>query len=187
MAQTWRVTGYRSSSGRAASGRPPLDSAAAERLALFYVGRYATTRARLRDYLHRKLRERGAGAPPPDVDAIVSRMAALGYVDDASFAAARAAGLQRRGYGARRIGQALRGAGIDEEDAAAAQDGISEGGWDAAIAFARRRRIGPFAAAPADPDQRRRALGALMRAGHSLADARRIVSAPPGTIPERDG
>lgn len=187
MAQTWRVTGYRSTSGRGGGAKPPLDSAAAERLALFYVGRYATTRAKLRAYLGRKLQERGAGTPPPDLDAVVARIADLGYVDDASFAVRRAAGLQRRGYGARRIAQALRGAGIADDDAAAAQDEIADGGWDAAIAFARRKRIGPFATRPADPDQRRKALGALMRAGHSMADARRIVGAEPGIIPERDG
>ena len=49
--------------------------------------------------------------------ALVERMAALGYVDDRAFAAARAAALGRRGYGERRVGEALRAAGIDEEDA----------------------------------------------------------------------
>jgi regulatory protein len=38
---------------------PPLDQAALQELALRYVGKYATTRAKLRAYLGRKLRERG--------------------------------------------------------------------------------------------------------------------------------
>ena len=39
--------------------RPPLDQEGLERLALFYAGRYATTRAKLRTYLKRKVAERG--------------------------------------------------------------------------------------------------------------------------------
>ena len=76
------------------SARPPtpLDPARLERLALRYVERFATTRAKLRRYLERKLRERGWGADAaPDTAALVERMAALGYVDDAAFAEARVA------------------------------------------------------------------------------------------------
>ena len=77
-------------------------------------------------------------------------MAALGYVDDRAFAAARAAALGRRGYGERRVGEALRAAGIDEEDGAEARQAARDGAWTAALRFAERRRIGPFAAAEAD-------------------------------------
>jgi len=44
--------------GRRRGERPPLDAEGLERLGLFYAGRYATTRAKLADYLRRKLRER---------------------------------------------------------------------------------------------------------------------------------
>ena len=101
--------------------RPPLDAEALERLALFYAGRYATTRARLAAYLRRKVKERGwEGAGPPPVERLVERFAELGYVDDRGFASARAASLLRRGYGERRVAEALRGAGIAEDDAAEA-------------------------------------------------------------------
>src|SRR5687768_12328257 len=108
----------RTSSGRSPRRpRPPLDQDGLERLALHYVGRYATTRARVRDYLNRKLRERGwSGETAPAVDRVVERIATLGYVDDAAFASARAAAMQRRGYGGRRIAQALAVAGIGEDD-----------------------------------------------------------------------
>ena len=103
--------------------KPPLDAEALEQAALSYAGRYATTRARLAAYLARKLRERGwSGAGEPPIGRLVERMAALGYVDDRAFASARAAALTRRGYGARRVGAALRGAGIGEEDAADARE-----------------------------------------------------------------
>ena len=72
--------------------KPPLDKAGLEQTALFYAGRYATSRARLKAYLLRKLRERGwDGAEPPPLEALVERLAGLGYVDDRAFAAARAA------------------------------------------------------------------------------------------------
>jgi regulatory protein len=165
----------------------PLDGEALERAALSYAGRYATTRARLAAYLERKLRERGwSGAGDPPVGRLVERMAQLGYVDDRAFASARAAALSRRGYGARRIGAALRGAGIADEDAADAREIASEAEWDAALRFARRRGIGPFAEAAGDRAAREKALAAMLRAGHPLQIARRFVAARPGEIPEAD-
>lgn len=167
--------------------KAPLDGAGLERAALFYAGRYATTRARLRDYLRRKLRERGwAEAGEPPVDALVGRMAEMGYVDDRAFAAARGAALGRRGYGARRVDGALRAAGIGEEDGAAARQAAEDDAWTAALRFAERRRIGPFATAPGDRAAREKALGAMVRAGHSTGVARRIVDARPGEIPGAD-
>ena len=93
--------------------KPPLGAETLEQAALFYAGRYATTRAKLAAYLLRKVRERGWSEPgPPPIEALVERMAALGYVDDRAFANARAGALTRRGYGLRRVGQALRAAGL---------------------------------------------------------------------------
>src|SRR6476469_10598451 len=129
--------------------RPPLDAEGLERLGLFYAGRYGTTRAKLADYLRRKLRERGwadPGAPP--VEALVERFARLGYVDDAAFAHAKTGALLRRGYGTRRVTQALKAAGIEEEDLAPAREEAESGALDAALRFARRRRIGPYAQVP---------------------------------------
>lgn len=160
-----------------------------ERLALHYLGRYATTRAKLATYLNRKLDERGwAGDGPPPVTAIVARMAELGYVDDLAFAEMRSASLGRRGYGVRHQADALRAAGVEEADRSAVfagrEDDAEAGDHAAALAFARRKRIGPFAAAPADPDARRKALAAMMRAGHGYDIARRFVDAAPGEVPD---
>jgi regulatory protein len=163
----------------------PLDAALMERLALTYVGRYATTRAKLRTYLDRKLKERGwsgEGAPSAFVDALVERCSALRYVDDRAFAASRTASLSRRGYGARRVGEALRAAGIDEADAAPARETADATAWETAIAFARRRRIGAFAAEEADRDGRRKSLAAMLRAGHPYHIARRLADAAPGEM-----
>lgn len=167
--------------------RPPLDAEALERAALFYAGRYATTRARLAAYLLRKLRERGwAGQGEPPVERLAERMAALGYVDDRAFASARAASLSRRGYGPRRVDAALRAAGIAEADMDDAREIASAEAWAAALRFAERRRLGPFAPAPCERPAREKAFAAMLRAGHPAAIARKILAAPPGQIPEAD-
>ena len=174
-------------SGRRNNPRPPLDEESLERLALFYTGRYATTRAKLKAYLARKVNERGwGGAAPPDLHVLAERFQALGYVDDRAFAEARAASLQRRGYGERRVEQALYAAGIGEEDGAEARERVRGGAWEAALRFAERKRIGPFAAEPADRDRREKAFASMVRAGHPMELARRLVNAAPGHIPDSD-
>lgn len=183
MAQSWR-SGPR---GRSASAARPVDTPALERIALRYVERYATTRAKLAAYLVRKVRERGwAEETPPAIESLVERFAGLGYVDDAAFAGARAASLTRRGYGLRRVSASLRAAGIDSADSGDAEAAAREGAWQAALTFARRRKIGPFSSAVPDRAGREKAIGAMLRAGHDIGVARKIVMLEPGSVPESD-
>ncbi|WP_294058453.1 regulatory protein RecX [Sphingomonas sp.] len=151
-------------------------------MALRYVERFATTRARLAAYLARKVRERGwaEGTPPADPAAIAERLAGLGYVDDRAFAEARAASMGRRGLGARRVAQALRFAGIEEEDAEAVSPIVEGDTLASALAFARRRRIGPYAREAPDPRMRERQVAAMVRAGHAPSIAWRIARMSPG-------
>lgn len=58
-----------------------------------------------------------------------------------------------------------------------ARETASDQALNAAMAFARRKRIGPFASDPADPDRRRKQLQAFIRAGHDFALARALVFA----------
>ena len=146
---------------------PPYDAATLERAALDYAARYATTRARLAAYLRRKLRERGwTEEEPAPVERLVNRFAERGYVDDPGFAAARTESLLRRGYGARRIGDALRMAGIDADTAGALRGRIDAAAEQSAMAYARRKGIGPFAHRTPDPAEKRRWIAAMARAGH---------------------
>lgn len=165
---------------------PPLDAAALERLALRYVERFATSRGKLAQYLARKIRERGWDGPPADPQAMAQRMADAGYVDDRGFAEMKGAALARRGYGARRVAETLRAAGVTAEDGAAAVAEARAAALDSALKLARRKRIGPFATAPAEPRERERHLAALLRAGHDSATARRVVACAPGEIPDPD-
>ena len=166
--------------------RPPLDKDRLNELALFYVGRYATTRAKLKSYLARKVRERGFEGPGPEIERLVQRFAETGLVDDASFALSKARSLSERGYGRRRVQAALHAAGIEEEDAGPARELTEEQAVDAAVKFARRKRIGPFASEPPDPKARERALGAMVRAGHSFDLARALVNSSPGSKVDLD-
>ena len=168
--------------------RKPLDSQRLEDLALHYVGRFATSRAKLAAYLNRKIRERGwEGEGAADVAALVQRYADRGYVDDAAFAAMKGRDLTARGYGPRRVGQALYAAGIDEGDRAEALDAAETEKVSAALRFARRRRMGPYALQRIDdPADRQRALAAFARAGHDFTLAARIVDMDPGVEVDPD-
>ena len=161
--------------------RPPLDGEALKALALAYVGRFATTRARLRSYLTRKVRERGWTGPPADYEDIAQRLAALGYVDDAAYALSKSRSLAGRGYGPRRLDQSLRAAGVEEADAAPAREQARADAVESALQFARRRRLGPFASEVGDRKSRDRALAAMIRAGHDFGLARAIVDQEPGS------
>ena len=159
----------------------PLDRDALDRLALRYVERFATTRARLGAYLARKIRERGWEGPPVDPQTVAERLAGLGYIDDHAFAEARVRSMTRRGLGARRIAATFRADGIASEDAAALEPEISAGALEAALALARRRRIGPFGERQLDRAGRERQLAQMIRGGHDLTLARRIVAMAPGS------
>ena len=167
--------------------RPPLTPGALNELALSYVGRFATTRAKLCQYLTRKIRERGwDGERPPDLQSVADQFARRGYIDDAAYAVAKSQALTGRGYGARRVDQSLRSAGVEESDAAAAREIARDGSLASALRFAQRRRIGPYATEQSDPKGRERALAAMVRAGHDFATARAIVDMPPGDPADPD-
>lgn len=159
----------------------PLDEARLNELALTYVARYATSRAKLCAYLARKLRERGwAGERPADIDAVADRLVELRYIDDAAYATMKAGVLLRRGYGKRRLSDVYYRDGIADEDRAEADQLADDGRWDAALTFARKKRIGAYAITPLGPDQQRRAFAAFLRAGHDMQMARILIALEPG-------
>ena len=164
----------------ARKSRPPLDEDSLRQLALAYVGRFATSRAKLSAYLGRKLRERGwSEQGSPDIDGLVERFSAKGYVDDPAYALSRSRALTARGYGSARVRQNLRAAGIEEEDSAAAHELADGEAVTAAIRFARRRRLGPFASSKSEGKEREKGIAAMIRAGHSFDLARRIIDLQP--------
>ncbi|MGE0667780.1 MAG: RecX family transcriptional regulator [Sphingomonadales bacterium] len=117
------------------------------------------------------------------IDAIAERFLALGLLDDEAYARARAATLRRRGKPGRVIRQALAAKGIAHAtaaDAVATLPGDADDpDLEAAVAFARRKRLGPYGAAGAGEERRRKELAAFARAGFSYGVARRVLDGEP--------
>jgi len=161
-----------------------------ENAALHYLGRFASSSANLRRVLLRKVARsvRAHGTDPAEgaglVEAIIARYLQSGLLDDAAYAAQKAANLRRRGSSRYGIRGKLAVKGIDAEviDATLARldDGEGSGDLAAACALVRRRRLGPYRPPRAQAAHRRKDLAALARAGFSLDVARRVLAAADG-------
>lgn len=173
---------------KAKPGATQLNENSLKELALRYVGTYAATRAKLRAYLERKVGERGwNGSEEPDLTLIIDRFAELGYVDDAAYAVSKSRSMSARGYGKRRLRDKLRSDGVDGDDRIEADAHADDVAVETALRFAKRRRIGPFAAFDGDLRQREKWIAAMVRAGHEFALARAIAMLPPGSEIDFDG
>ena len=168
--------------------------AALHEAAVAYLARYSATRATLARVLNRRI-DRWARATDSSeaaaqaavakraVPDVVARLAAAGAVDDASFAQARSRSLTRAGHSRRATAAHLAARGVPAEIVSAALPDDSGAELAAAVAFTRRRRIGPFRS-PAEgtddaaQDRRHRELGALARAGFSHAIAQQALGMP---------
>lgn len=164
---------------RSARRPRPLDPSSLQALAIRYVGRYATTRAKLADYLRRKITERGwTDDSSPPLAAIVERCVDAGYVDDQAFAEAKSRTLARRGYGYRRVESSLRQSGIARNITESLRPD-ADSAFESAKSYARKKRIGMFCSAPVDQLAARRHFAAMIRAGHSVELARYFVNSVP--------
>lgn len=101
---------------------------------------------------------------------VAAVLVAEGMIDDRAFAETRARRLTRAGRSAAVIGAHLAARGVATEDRPAAPDAEQE--LAAALAYARRRRLGPFGEDASGP----KALGAMARAGFSQSVARRALA-----------
>lgn len=184
QARLWHKHGMVSRASRSDRSRKPLGAARLDELALAYVARFATSRAKLTRYLTRKVRESewtDDGDAMAACEAVADRMERLQFLDDKQYAAMRAGAMTRRGLGVRRVKAQLFVDGIAPDDSGDAIAEAEDKAMASAIGFARRRRLGPFSMrAAGDPKERERQVAAFARAGHSLALARRILAVPPG-------
>jgi regulatory protein len=161
-----------------------------ERIALHYLERFSASAEGVRQILRRRV-DRAARVHETDreqadawVREVVDTLVRAGLVDDRLFAEGKARSLFRKGEPPARIRQALASKGVDGAtiDAALAETlEVSENPeLDAARAYCKRRRLGPFRR---DPDGRaeafRKDLGALARRGFSSAIAHRVLNEDP--------
>jgi regulatory protein len=159
------------------------------RRALYYLERFAASRTRLRLVLRRRaLRDAAALDLPPEpvaeaIEALLDDLERLGLLDDRAFADARARSLAAKGRPPRRIAQELAAKGVGPALVEAALERLAEEQGAspaelelaAAIAFARRRRLGPFAPAGDAVMPQGKALAAFARAGFTLQVSRRVL------------
>jgi regulatory protein len=172
-----------------AEQRPPpkLTASYLENAALHYLERFASSTVNLRRVMMRKIDRSLAhwGGERDEASAMLAaaleKLAGLGYLDDTAYARAKAAGLHRRGKACRVIRAALAAKGVDSDDTdAALADLIEDTGTPdltAAIALARRRRLGPFRLPEAREAHRVKDMAVLGRAGFDYDTARRVVNA----------
>jgi regulatory protein len=170
-------------------GRLPRQATAAhlENAALHYLERFSSSSANLRRVLLRKVARsaRVHGTDPAEgaglVEAIIARYLQSGLLDDAAYAAQKAASLRRRGTSLYGLRGKLAVKGVDAELIGATLERLDaegrSGDLAAACALVRRRRLGPYRPQGAQAEHRRKDLAALARAGFSLDIARRVLAA----------
>ena len=161
-----------------------------ENAATSYLERYPSTAEGLRRVLNRRVRKAEITEAPivvnvqQVIDGIVARFVQAGAIDDQAFAQTKARALHRRGASTRLTLQKLRTAGIDGDTLARAMAGLDreldtdprQREWQAAVALARRRRLGPFRQKERR-DHRARDLAAMARGGFAYELARKVIDA----------
>jgi len=169
--------------------RPPpkITASYLENAALHYLERFSSSKANLRRVLLRKVERSLAvhGGERADaallVDAVIVKLAGFGYVDDGAYAETKVRSLHRRGGSLRTIRATLAAKGVEAAAAQAALATLAEASRDpdraAAIALARRRRLGPFRAEDQRAAFRLKDLAALGRAGFGWEICRAVIDA----------
>ena len=164
-------------------------------VALHYLGRYAASEASLRRVLTNRLRRVTMQNPEfasdvgrqkqlySAIETIIAAHTKTGVLDDAAFSETKVNSLRRQGRSRRGIEQKLKIKGIAQEKITAALELHNDGAdpqeveLKAALALARRRKLGPFRKTAADPDLTRKEFATLARAGFSSDIARRVLKA----------
>lgn len=151
-----------------------------------YLDRHASSVARFRLFLLRRARRELDPGEPLDqvrawIDDIAEELCRLGLLDDTRYARREAVRGVSLGRTPRRIRVGLRAKGVAQSIATAVAPNDSDAEWTAAVAIARRRRIGPYRETTRDRGTDTRDLGVLARAGIPFGIAQRLIKlqAPP--------
>lgn len=165
----------RKRSARVERGPRPVTATYLRNAALAYLRQRAASRAMLRQTLTRRARRRlQVKSLEPEttaaIESMIEALAADKFVDDATFARSRRTTLQAKGLPRRRIALGLKLKGIEAETIEAT---LSDGVDDIAQGrrYAERRRLGPWSLKAVTPDQRRKDLATMIRAGFSYTVA----------------
>ena len=158
--------------------------------AIDYLGRYASSRHKLGQILQRFANRKLPDYDAEDIDAAIQQTidqcSQLGYLDDWQFAVTVARSQRRLGRSQavirRRLRQHALGDDIIAHALVEADENSANGDLQAAIRFAQRRRLGPFAQRHSahhqrlDPHQwKKRDLDAMARAGFSIVISQKVL------------
>ena len=170
-----------------------MSAARLERLAVGYLQRFPASVARFRLAMQRKL-DRVRDAQPDDAASFPQWLASaearclnLGLLDDEAYGRGVVRTLHRRGLAIRNIRQRLRQKGLDGETIDRAvetllEDGDGDPDFTAAVTFAQRKRLGPFAPPELRRERYRRHLAAMARRGFSFGLASRVLEGEAGEL-----
>lgn len=168
----------------------PITAKYLQNAATFYLERYPSTAEGLRRVLNRRVRKAEMAEAPiienvkQTIDAIVAKFVEAGVIDDQAFAQTKARSLHRRGTSTRLTRQKLKLAGVDGDTLDKAMEGLDQEldtdprqrEWQAAVALARRRRLGPFRQKERE-EHRARDLAAMARGGFEYQLAKKVIDA----------
>ena len=158
--------------------------------AIDYLGRYASSRHKLGHILQRfasrKLTDYDAKDIVAAIQQTIDQCSQLGYLNDQEFAVTVARSQRRVGRSQAAIRRRLRQHALSDDiiahALAEADENSANGDLRAAIRFAQRRRLGPFAQRHSAHRQlldahqwKRRDLGRMARAGFSMATSKQIL------------
>ncbi len=151
---------------------------------LYYLQRFAASEANFRRVMERKILKSAHDHPDQDLsecrawlEDVVVAFRRLGYLQDHAYALGFTRSLRQKGWPRARIINRLRQQGLDDEAITKAfedpENDVRD--CDQALAYARRKKIGPYRAAhPADFYQKD--LAALARAGFSYEIAQYVLN-----------
>jgi regulatory protein len=172
----------RASAARVEKSKPapePLTQRKLEELALAYLNRFDCTVKKLEQHLRGRLRKLSA---PPEalgwVREVVERYRGSGLLDDSRFARNLSAQLGARGKSTRAIAQKLFARGVPSDVAEpllAERRGQPLAELQAAQAYVRRRRLGPYRNPEQREAHRHKDLATLARQGFSFDVARQAL------------
>ena len=154
-----------------------------EKAAVHYLERYSSSSENLKAVLRRKVwraaRETEIDQEQAErwIDDAVTKLQRSELLDDKAYAEMRVLSLRRSGNSARAIRMKLAAKGVDAGtvDVALAQDEPENDDLVAAVAYARRQRLGPFRDPSSRAERLQRDIASLARRGFSLQISRAIM------------
>ena len=163
---------------------PPVSESWLWREAQRYLQRYEASEARVRRLLWKRVQRAQSfhggtrQEAQPFVEAVIQRLLDAGALNDARFAEAWIDTLRRRGNSTRMISHKLRQKGVAQEviRESLRNEDSADAELEAALAYAKRRRLGPYRIPPDDNHPRRQKdLASMGRAGFAFDIARQIL------------